>query len=199
MDFQGVKVLISGIISNISLFLSFCTFLFTAITLLYSYKFAKDSNKIGVIAQKRSKRIDEMRQSSSRIISNAECLVRKLDGKNKGKYKAALEFEVNNFVSQLQYIYKKDIELIDLAKSIADILCCNQPLEDDKEIKMLINRFWYCTDLYIGTEFERLKREAIGKVEKSGGLKDASMTFDCIYKHLEKESKITRPLQKHCF
>ncbi len=197
MDIETIKGFLSKAIEDMPLFLSFCTFVFTAITLLYSYKFAKDSNKISVVAQKRSKRIDEMRQSSSKIISNAECIIRKLDEKNNAKYKASLVFEVNYYVSLLQYVYEKDIELIDMAKSIAESLCNNQNKMDEEELLNLIRRFWYRTDLYIGTEFERLKKEASGKVEKSGGVEDSSLTFSGIYTRLEKESQRVKNLQNN--
>ena len=72
MDIETIRAFLSGLMKDMPFFLSFCTFVFTAITLVFSYKFAKDNNKISVIAQKRSNRIDEMRLSSSRIISNAE-------------------------------------------------------------------------------------------------------------------------------
>ena len=192
MDIQKI----SSFFTDIPNLISLLTLVITACTLAYSYKFGKDSQKVSIVAQKRSIRIDQLRMLSAKIISSAECIIRGINTTELSKYQSTLIYDVNALSSQLQYVYEKDIELIDSAKDIMNKLCSGDQDYSTEEINDLIKTFWYKSDLYIGTEFERLKKEASGIVEPSGGIKDSKSTFDGIYKCLEKEAIRMRKKQK---
>lgn len=192
MDIQSIVNFFNDVPNLISVF----TLIITACTLAYSYKFGKDSQKISIVAQKRSIRIEQLRKLTSRIISSSECITRGINPTELPKYQALLISDVNALSSLLQYVYEKDIELIDYAKDIMNILCSEDNNYSTEEMQCLIRTFWYKSDLYIGTEFERLKKEASGKMERSGGIQDSQTTFDGIYKSLERESMRMRSLHK---
>ena len=156
----------------------------SAIALFSTKKLQTMGQQVTIMAQKRSSRIDLMRKYSSEITSNAKLVVygiaTPVDNSNLVK-------ATSNFIALLQYEYKYDIELIDMANDLLNCAinatCSNSQLLDK------IDEFWQKCDLYVGVEFERLKNESLGMFNKSGEIKDESLTFDGIYEKLFAEQR----------
>lgn len=163
------------------------TIVISSLTLYKSSKVAKNDRQVSVLTNKRSDRISEMRTFSASILSLSEIIIYK-NGTNADDEKASLITSVRSFNSVLQYIYDKDIELIDLAMEIKGRMICFDINSNKDEIINLLNTFWKKCDLYIGVEFERLKNESSGKFTKLGTEENS---FSTIYEKLvERESKI---------
>lgn len=161
--------------------------LISVIALYNTNKIQTQEHQVSIMAQKRSERIDLMRKYSSRIISSCKTLAC-IDVRDKTEIQKDLISAVNSFTSLLQYIYPHDIELIDLAKELENIFICDNI--DSKELALQkTDIFWKKTDLYIGTEYERLKIEASGKFNDSGEVEGEENTFSAIYAKLEDEAK----------
>ena len=150
----------------------------STITLFTTKKLQTMQQKVNIMANKRSDRIDLMRSYSAQVLSNAKTF---LYGINKEENKFNLLSAVDNFNSLLQYEYPYDIELIDIANEILNLCLANN---DKEELQVKIKSFWKKCDIYVGVEYERLKKEAQGTFNKSGEVKGESNTFEEIYKKL---------------
>lgn len=156
----------------------------STITLFTTKSLQKMEQKVNIMANKRSERIDKMREYSSSIISNSKRIIYDIEPNDA---KINLICATDNFVSLLQYEYLHDIELIDGAKNIVEI-----SLSTEIDIDLLranTERFWKMCDIYVGVEYERLKNESKGLFNKSGAVKKESDTFEDIYQKLLSEQK----------
>lgn len=153
----------------------------SAITLYSTKTLQTMQQKVNVMANKRSERIDKMREYSASIISNAKLF---LYGISTNESKVNLISAVDKFISLLQYQYVHDIELVDCANEITK-LCLSANLNHD-ELKKQIESFWKMCDLYIGVEYERLKLESHGTFNGSGEITKETNTFEAIYEKLSK-------------
>ena len=148
----------------------------STITLFTTRALQRSQQKATIMANKRSERIDLMREYSAGLISAAKKI---LYGINEAKTKSDLISYADKFISLLQYAYRHDVDLIDCAKSIVDTAMCDSP---DKDILCaLIDSFWKMCDVYVGVEYERLKIESMGDIKASGEVKGETKTFEDIY------------------
>ncbi len=162
---------------------SIMTIALSVMAIVLSLKLSKETQKITLLAQKRSVRIDALRQYSARIISAAEsvnCEIRIPENKEELIKNVAL------FNGQLQYIYPYDIELIDLAISIKKLVLSGA--QNDSLLSDTLLLFWKKVDLYVGTEYERLKKESTGEIESMGAVEDSQELFTSLYEKLETAS-----------
>lgn len=120
----------------------------SAITLFSTKQLQKTQQQTDIMAKKRSKRIDLMREHSAKIIS---CGKQILYGLEKPETKTELVFAVDNFNSLLQYAYPHDVEIIDAANALCAI-CINDNYEKEA-LQDAIDRFWKLTDIYVGVEY----------------------------------------------
>ena len=165
--------------------------LISVLALYNTNKIQTQEHQVSIMAQKRSERIDMMRKYSSRIISSCKMLAY-IDLQDKTDIQKELISAVNSFNSLLQYIYPHDIELINLAKELENIFVCD--CIESKELALEKTEiFWKKTDLYIGTEYERLKTEASGKFNATGEVKGEENTFSAIYNKLKEEAYNAAP------
>lgn len=163
------------------------TIIISSLTLYKSSITAKNERQVSILTQKRSDRISELRTYSSSILSLAEIILYK-NGVNADEEKASLITSVRSFNSVLQYIYDKDIELIDLALDIEHKMLNFDSNTDRDELLELLDTYWKKCDLYIGVEFERLKNETSGQFSKLG-LEENSFT-EIYDKLVERENGI---------
>ena len=56
----------------------------------------------------------------------------------------------------------------------------------------MIEKLWIYTDLYIGTEHERLKLEVEGKFQNSGETEKEATSFEDIYQKLKEQLPIEK-------
>ena len=160
----------------IQILTSIATLIVSVAAIILSAKVSKDTQKVSLVAQKRSKRIDDLRLYSSDIISIALCRAKGID---EADLNSKIIIGVARFTSLLQYVYPRDIELIDIAHTIQEgVIKGNQNLERDAYV------FWKKVDLYIGTEYERLKKESEGIMPRSGDVSDSIISFESIYDSL---------------
>ncbi|MGN1103339.1 MAG: hypothetical protein ACI4QI_00535 [Candidatus Coproplasma sp.] len=158
------------------------TIIVSAITLFHTRNLQMMQQKVNIMVNKRSERIDSMRKFSADILTCAKLFLHKLDDE---KTKKELLYAVDSFNSLLQYAYKHDVELIDCANDIVR-LCLAGEL-DSIMLNEKIEKFWSMCDIYVGVEYERLKIESQGTFNKSGAVKSESNTFEQIYQKLANE------------
>ena len=89
--------------------------------------------------------------------------------------------------SQLQYIYEHDIELIDVAKWVENALVFADYPPEAEVIDIMIEKLWLLTDIYVGTEHERLKLEVSGQFQDSGETEKEATSFEGIYSSLKQQ------------
>lgn len=166
----------------IQVLMAVATLVVSIFAIILSVKISKDSHKITLVAKKRSDRIEKLRNYSAAIIASAECAVLSENEEYISLSKMNLIKNVRLFVAQLQYIYPYDIQIIDDALIIKEMVINSSP----KDVLMeKLTIFWKRMDLYIGTEYERLKKESTGELGKSGAVDESINTFDDIYRSLE--------------
>lgn len=152
-------------------------------TLIISNRQANIARQADVIVKQRRDRIDLLRKLSASILSYSKMLMMNIDDKEDDIRKELIK-AVNYFAINLQYIYPRDIELIDLAYRIESRLTTNDP-KDCVSLQTLLESFWRNCDLYIGTEYERLKCESSGVLTKCGDTYKQETQFEDIYRKLE--------------
>ena len=156
----------------------------STITLFSTRRLQTMQQKVDIMANKRSDRIDLMREYSSKIISLAKRFIYGLaDEESKTELISAVDY----FNSLLQYAYEHDVELIDCANEITKT--CVAKNVDVESLEKLIADFWEKCDVYVGVEYERLKIESNGSFNGSGELNSESMTFEGIHKKISKKQK----------
>ena len=166
----------------IQILTSIATLIVSIAAIILSAMVSKNTQKVSLVAQKRSKRIDDLRAYSSDIVSAALC--RAKERGNEVDLDSKIIIGVARFTSLLQYVYPRDIELIDLAHAIQEnAIKGNENLEHDAYY------FWKKVDLYIGTEYERLKKESEGVMPESGNVSESLNSFDSIYDSLQTASQ----------
>ena len=156
----------------------------STITLFTTKSLQRMEQRVNVMANKRSERIDLMREYSA---STLTCAKQILHGINLDENEANIIASANNFISLLQYEYEHDIELIDSANRLVTL--CLADVLDKGELKKEIELFWKKCDVYVGVEYERLKLESKGAFNKSGDVKNESNTFEQIYQKLLSQQK----------
>lgn len=172
---------IAQLISALStVFVGICTILITK-------RVSNNQQKVTILTQKRSDRINSLRLLSSEIISLAKIALLK-NFNNTQEEKKKIVFSVSRFCAQLQYIYSKDIELIDLARELEKFVLRDKTMIDNRSLLIVLNTFWLKCDLYIGTEFERLKAEIKGQYSNPGQPTQSQQNFDSIYNELAASS-----------
>lgn len=160
----------------IQILTSIATLIVSVAAIILSAKVSKDTQKVSLVAQKRSKRIDDLRLYSSDIVSVAICRAK---GVNDEDLNSIIIIGVARFTSLLQYIYPRDIELINNAHAIQEAV-----IKGDANLEQKAYDFWKKVDLYIGTEYERLKKESEGIMPQSGDVSDSIVSFESIYDSL---------------
>ena len=164
------------------------TVVISTITLFTTRALQRSQQKASIMANKRSERIDLMREYSSGLISRAKQV---LYGVCATGTKVELISYADKFISLLQYEYIHDVELIDSANAIVE-LCVKEEL-DISELKKEISSFWKMCDVYVGVEYERLKIESMGDINGSGKIKSETKTFEDIYRILsEQQNEFTK-------
>ena len=156
----------------------------STITLFTTRSLQRNQQKATIMANKRSERIDLMREYSAGIISHGKQIMYGIDN---NETKSNLICYADKFISLLQYEYIHDVELIDQANAIVN--ACMSEKIDKNELNNLIKKFWKMCDIYVGVEYERLKIEAIGNINGSGKVNSETKTFEDIYTVLEEQQK----------
>lgn len=174
VDFLDV-INIVGILGTVSI---------STVTLFTTRSLQRSQQKATIMANKRSERINLMREYSAGIIS---CSKHVLYGIAKDDTKADLICYTDKFISLLQYEYVHDVELIDGANAIVET-CFGKELDKNK-LKAQIESFWKMCDVYVGVEYERLKIESMGDINGSGKVKSETKTFEDIYTVLATQQK----------
>ena len=154
----------------------------SAITLFTTKNLQTMQQKVNVMANKRSERIDSLRNFSADVITYSKLFLYEINGPENKK---DLISAADNFIALLQYEYKHDIELIDCANDVVR-LCLEDKIDKDR-LRERIGQFWTMCDVYVGVEYERLKIESKGLFNGSGEIKSESDTFEQIYQKLRKE------------
>ena len=148
----------------------------STITLFTTRALQRSQQKANIMANKRSERIDLMREYSAGIISLGKHIYYGVDT---AETRASLISYTDKFISLLQYEYVHDVELINSARAIVEIGLYENV---DKAALMLeLDSFWKMCDIYVGVEYERLKIESMGDINGSGKVKSESQTFENIY------------------
>lgn len=162
-------------------------------TLKESQKDSQQQNVVGIMVQKRSARLDQLRDFSSQIITYSKCLL--YNTSDTDLLKEKLLFAVQGFISLLQNQYPHDIELIALARNLETIFLYNSEYEANI-VDKIIKAFWVKCDLYIGTEHERLKMESSGIIPNSGEVEAEENNFNNIYIKLAEKSLVVNNQSK---
>lgn len=183
----------AGTLSIIQIISLVATIIISSLTLYKSSKAAKNDRQASVLTQKRSERITEIRTFSASILSLSEIILYK-NGIDAEDEKTSLITSVRSFNSVLQYIYDKDIELIDLALDIKQNMIHFGADSDRGEVLRLLNTFWKKCDLYVGVEFERLNVESSGKFNKLG---TEEAYFAEVYEKLVERETMILPKRKY--
>lgn len=158
------------------------TTVISMLTLFTTRALQRKQQKVNIMANKRSERIDLMREYYASIISCGKHILYNVDTK---ETKTTLICYVDKFISLLQYEYIHDIELIDCANDIVDI-CLSQKLNKEA-LESCLQKFWRMCDIYVGVEHERLKNESMGDIAGSGEVDRSAKTFEEIYSILANE------------
>ncbi len=160
------------------------TMFISAITLFTTKALQKTQQQTSIMATKRSERIEKMRENSAGIISCVRCIIYDLDDK---QTTLDLLSHAHNFILLLQYQdeYKQDVDLIKKIHAIIN-LCLAKEI-DKNELEMELTDFWWKCNVYIGADFERLKRESVGNITKSGRISKEANSFEQIYSMLQKD------------
>jgi hypothetical protein len=158
----------------------------STITLFTTRSLQRSQQKATIMANKRSERIDLMREYSAGLISAGKQFVYGIESE---ETKKDLISFADKFNSLLQYAYLRDVELIDCANEIV-ALCMEKGSKD--ELKSKLYNFWKMCDVYVGVEYERLKIESMGDINGSGKVNSETKTFEDIYGILlEKQNEYT--------
>ncbi len=155
----------------------------SAITLSSTKKLQTMQQQVTVMTHKRSKRIDDVRSFSSDIVALSKTISTGITVSEK-EDKVNLVKAVCGLTSQLQYIYNHDIELIDTAKWLENALCFAPNPPSVETVGKMIDKFWILSDLYVGTEHERLKLEVGGNFQQTGETEKEANSFEAIYQML---------------
>ena len=153
------------------------TSVISTITLFTTRALQRSQQKASVMANKRSERIDLLREYSAGIISCGKQFLYDLATQ---ETKTNLISYTDKFNSLLQYAYVHDVELIDSANGIVD--ACLAKKIDKKDIRLKITDFWKMCDVYVGVEYERLKIESMGDIKGSGEVQGEALTFEDLHK-----------------
>ena len=148
----------------------------STITLFTTRALQRSQQKATIMANKRSERIDLMREYSAGLISSSKKIIY---GIADAETKSDLITYADKFISLLQYAYRHDVDLIDCAKSVVENAMSDSP--DKNALTDLIDSFWKMCDVYVGVEYERLKIESMGDIKGSGEVKGETKTFEDIY------------------
>ena len=150
--------------------------LISTVTLFTTRSLQRSQQKATMMANKRSERIDLMREYSAEIISLGKHIVFGVDSSDT---KAQLIRYVDRFNSLLQYEYIHDVEMIDTANAI--VSACLADTVDKSRLASVLDKFWKMCDVYVGVEYERLKVESMGDINGSGEVSNETKTFEDIY------------------
>lgn len=148
----------------------------STITLFTTRALQRAQQKATIMANKRSERIDLMREYSAGLISSGKHILYGIDSNDT---KANLICFADKFNSLLQYEYVHDVELIDSANKIVKI-CLNKDINKEA-LEAELTHFWKMCDVYVGVEYERLKIESMGDIKGSGEVNGETKTFEDIY------------------
>ena len=154
------------------------TLLITIVNLFTTSALTRSQQQSSIMSTKRSERIDKMREHSAGFISCCEYLLHDLNDKNT---KRDLLHHGHSMISMLQYFdeYTYDVDLIKTTHKIME-LCLEEDI-DEAQLRRLIKSFWWMCNVYIGADFERLKIESLGKINKGGASEKEATSFDALY------------------
>lgn len=163
----------------------------STITLFTTRSLQRSQQKATIMANKRSERIDLMREYSAGLISAGKQFVYGIESE---ETKKDLISFADKFNSLLQYEYLHDVELIDCAKEIVEI--CLSKQEQMEKLESKLQDFWKMCDVYVGVEYERLKIEAMGDIHGSGKVNSETKTFEDIYGILKAQQNEYTKIEK---
>lgn len=151
-------------------------------TLFTTRSLQRKQQKATIMANKRSERIDLMREFSAGVISCGKCIFYDVDNVDT---KVNLIGYTDKLNSLLQYEYIHDVEIIDCANAIVEV--CLSKKVDKGLLKRYLQEFWKICDVYVGVEYERLKLESMGEINRSGNVNSETKMFEDIYQILVKQ------------
>ena len=85
-------------------------------------------------------------------------------------------------MSLLQYYneYEQDVALIQTTHKIIELALADKL--NRKELEDTVKHFWWMCNVYVGVDYERLKIESLGKINKGGASQQEASDFTALYK-----------------
>ena len=134
-----------------------------------------------IMAGKRSARLDQLRERTAGIMNTVGMYIR---GTADSSTKVELLDHYHGFITLLQYQdnYTQDKCLLEQLKVVVD-LCKAEPI-DTKALEHETNVLWWMCNVYIGADFDRLKTESQGLIQRAGNVLREAQTFENFHEKL---------------